>query len=103
MASAPTVVIDFSGAATIRHADEIAGRLKQALSSSDRIEVDCTAVTEVDIAFIQLILAARKTAEAAGKTLTLSAPAVGALLEALTICGTQDGPRAQFWLGGRAA
>lgn len=103
MASAPTVVIGFSGAATIRHADDIAERLKQALASSDRIEVDCSGVTEVDIAFIQLILAARKSAEAAGKMLALSAPAGGPLLEALTICGTQDGPRAQFWLGGRVA
>ncbi|EME69554.1 sulfate transporter/anti sigma-factor antagonist sTAs [Paramagnetospirillum caucaseum] len=103
MARAPTVVIGFTGAATIRQADDIARQLKQALESSDRIEVDCSGLTEVDVAFIQLILAACKSAEAAGKVLSLSAPAGGALLEILTICGAQDGSRAQFWLEGRTA
>ena len=103
MASAPIVVLGFSGAATIREADEMAVRLKQALASSDRIEVDCSGVTEVDLAFLQLILAARKSAEAVGKQLCLSAPAGGVLLEALTVCGAHDGSRAQFWLEGRSA
>ena len=98
MTNAPTVVIGFFGAATIRQADDIAERLKQALATSDRIEIDCTEVTEVDVTFMQLILSARKSAEAAGKALTLSAPASGALLDAVTICGAQDGPRANFWL-----
>jgi ABC-type transporter Mla MlaB component len=103
MASTPTVVIGFSGAATIRQAEDIAERLKQALASSDRIEVDCAGLTEVDTTFIQLILSARKSAEVAGKALTLSAPAGGVLLDALTICGAQHGARAQFWLEGRAS
>ena len=102
MGSAPTVVIGFSGAATIRQADEIAERLKQALASSDRVEIDCGEVTEVDLTFLQLILSARKSAEATGKVLSLSAPACGALLEAVTVCGAQDGPRAEFWLNRRA-
>ena len=103
MADTPTVVIGFSGAATIRHAEDIAERLKQALESSDHVEVDCTGVTEVDFTFMQLLLAARKSAETGGKTLSLSAPASGALLEAVTICGAQEGPRATFWLERRAS
>jgi ABC-type transporter Mla MlaB component len=100
MASAPIVVIGFSGAATIRQADDIAERLRQALASSDRLEVDCSGVTEADVSFIQLLLSARKSAEASNKALTLSAPASGPLLEVLTICGAHEGT---FWLGRRAA
>jgi len=103
MGTAPTVVIGFSGAATIRHADEIAERLRQAFASSDRIEIDCTQVTEVDVTFLQLLIAAVKSAEASGKVLSLSAPVRGALLEAVSVCGVQDGPRAQFWLERRAS
>lgn len=101
MTGGPNVVIGFSGAATIRQADDTAQRLIQALDQHDRIEVDCTAVTEADFSFIQLLIAARKSADASGKSLVLSAPATGALLEALTICGLDDSPRRDFWLKGR--
>lgn len=103
MAEAPTVVIGFSGAATIRHAEDIAARLRQALGSSDHVEIDCSEISEVDITFVQLVMSAHKTAEGAGKTLSLSAPAKGSLLEAVTICGAQNGPRATFWLERRAS
>ena len=103
MTGTPTVVIGFSGAATIRHAEEFAERLKQALDSADRVEVDCTGVTEVDITFMQLLLSACKSAGARGQTVSLSTPASGALLEAVIICGAQEGPRAHFWLERRAS
>ena len=101
MTSTPTVVIGFSGEATIRQANEIAERLKHALASSDRIEIDCSGVTEADITFIQLVTSAYNTACARGKVLELSAPVQGALLEAITLGGAQNGVRAQFWLEGR--
>lgn len=94
------VVISFSQAATIRQADDIAAQLGQALAQADSIEIDCSALTEVDFAFIQLIIAARKSAEAAGKRLALSAPARGELLRAVAICGLDDGPQREFWLRG---
>ncbi|HVI51892.1 MAG TPA: STAS domain-containing protein [Candidatus Sulfotelmatobacter sp.] len=97
MSSAPTVVIGFSGSATIRQADDVAHRLRQALESSDRIEVDCSELDEVDVTFLQLILAAHKSAEADGKVLVLSSPAKGALLDAVAICGAEQGIRADFW------
>jgi len=97
MAGGPTVVIGFSGTVTIRHVEETAERLRQALASSDRIEVDCSALTEVDFSFIQLIIAAQKSAATAGKTLTMSAPAQGPLLAALTVIGIDDSSRRDFW------
>lgn len=102
MADEEYVVVSFSEAATIRQADHIADRLGQALSQSDHIEIDCSALTEVDFAFIQLLIAAQKSAHAAGKRLELSKPAQGALLEALNVIGLHDSPRREFWLKGRA-
>jgi ABC-type transporter Mla MlaB component len=98
MTSSPTVVLGFSGEATIRQAEGLAERFKQALASSDRIEIDCSGLEEVDFTFIQLVISARKSAKAAGKVLAMSEPAKGALLDALLTCGAQDGPRAPFWL-----
>ncbi|MCW2244425.1 ABC-type transporter Mla MlaB component [Azospirillum fermentarium] len=103
MPQAPTVVIGFSGALTIREAEEVFGRLREALETSERVEIDCSGVTEADITFIQLILAARTSAAAAGKTLMMSGPAGGALLDALAVCGLADGPQAPFWTEGRLA
>lgn len=103
MTSTPTVVIGFSGEATIRQANDIAERLKHALASSDRVEIDCSGITEADITFIQLMISAHQTASAAGKIVELSAPARGPLLEIVTICGVENGPRAHFWLEGRTS
>jgi len=103
MTSTPTVVIGFSGETTIRQANDIAERLKHALASSDRVEVDCSGVTETDITFIQMMVAAHKSALAAGKVIELSSPAHGALLETVTICGAENGPRSNFWYEGRSS
>ena len=101
--SAPTIVVGFSGPATVRQADEIANRLRQSLLASNRIEVDCSDITEVDLSFIQLILATARSAQNTNKILVLTNPASGALLEALTFCGVRNGPRKGFWLEGREA
>ena len=91
MIPTPTVGLVFSGPATIRQAEQLAARLLQALAEADRIEIDCSAVTEIDITFIQLILSAGLSAANAGKALLLSAPPTGALLAVLTLCGAHTG------------
>jgi ABC-type transporter Mla MlaB component len=101
MENIPPLVIEFSGSATIRRACEIAESLKQALASSERVEVDCSGVTEVDITFVQLLLAAHREAKSSDKILSLSSAASGALLNVLTVLGIQNGPGKKFWFGGR--
>lgn len=103
MAQASTVVLGFSGALTIREAEEVYARLRDALLSSERIEIDCSGVTEADITFIQLVLAARISAAAAAKTLTLTGPAQGVLRDALDVAGLLDGPHGPFWTEGGLA
>ncbi|MDB5600428.1 MAG: hypothetical protein JWN71_2472 [Xanthobacteraceae bacterium] len=75
------------GPLTVRTATQIHARLLEAIRSQPSISIDCSAATEVDLSFIQLVLAARNSAEAAGKSLSLAAPASGALLERLSQAG----------------
>jgi len=74
------------GELTIRTIEAIHAQLGDMLAQRTRIELDATGATHVDISFIQLALAARRSAEASGKTLVWAAPAGGALREAL-VCG----------------
>lgn len=94
----PEITVIFSGAATIRQVDEIADRLGQALARSGPVLLDCTGLDEVDFSFIQLVIAAQKQAARQGTPLTMASPARGALLDALTVCGVDNGPRRDFWL-----
>ena len=65
----------FSGEQTIRNCTEARDRLLAALAESDAIDIDCRSVTEVDLSFVQIIFAARRSADATGRRLRLSAPA----------------------------
>ena len=95
------------GPATVRTAAALQASLRDAIRQHNHIEIDCTGVTEADLTLIQLLLAARKSAERDGKQLTLSAPADGTLREVLEIAGflpTGDAPVSQdvaFWLEGK--
>jgi hypothetical protein len=64
--------VDLSGPRTLRNADETRSVLLDALRGPSPIRLDCSAVTEADLSFVQLLLAARKSAEGAGKDVTLA-------------------------------
>jgi ABC-type transporter Mla MlaB component len=95
--------IALDGVATIRTIDALHGRLADALSRQDHLHIDVSGLTEVDMSFIQLVLAAHKSAERDGKRLSLAAPAEGALRDTLILGGFlgpdgQPGPGMDFWL-----
>ena len=99
-------IITFQGAMTIHDAEATRLRLLAAMADSDRIEIDCSAVSEVDLTFIHILLAARQGAAHSGKTLRLAQPAAGALLDALERGGFVGNPGGapndrQFWAGER--
>jgi anti-anti-sigma regulatory factor len=77
---------------TIRQAEDIRDRLLAALHDRQDIIIDCSATTEVDLTFIQLVLAARKSAAAAGKHLSLVPPGNGLLTEVLQQAGLVGAP-----------
>jgi ABC-type transporter Mla MlaB component len=98
----------FEGALTMRSVTSNLSRLKQAVAQHDITVVDCHGADEIDLTFVQLLVAARKTAERSTKKITLSGPPNGTLFETLTRAGFvihPDSPHAgapkpeTFWFG----
>ena len=92
-----------SGSMTLQCADDIHARLLER-AGEPTLEIDCSGVTEADLSLVQLILAARVSAQRAGRTVRLAHPASGILLQVLEQGGflqpggdrpTQD---QAFWL-----
>jgi ABC-type transporter Mla MlaB component len=97
-----------SGVLTMRAVEEIHTKLREALAAHQVVELDCTEASEVDLGFVQLLVAARSSARHAGKSITLAARPEGALLDALTRGGFRitaeerlEGPQG-FWFEGAA-
>ena len=80
-------------------------RVMAALQANQAVEIDCRDATDIDLTFVQLLLAARRSAASQGRSLTLAGPAEGALLAALQRGGFLPGPDAPdaaafgFWRG----
>jgi anti-anti-sigma regulatory factor len=91
------------GAATLRTAGAIHARLLEALKGDGPIEVDCGKVTEADLSLVQLLLAARRSAERGGRAFALSSPADGPLRDVLARAGLLPETGETFWLKGRNA
>jgi anti-anti-sigma regulatory factor len=94
--------VAMTGALTVRNAEHIHQRLLQAVRDHHDVVLDCANASEIDLSFIQLVLAARKSAAAAGKTLSVAAPTTDLLADTLRRAGvldTADAPAADqlFW------
>jgi ABC-type transporter Mla MlaB component len=84
------------GALTMRTVDAIRATLLEAIerpspgaASSAGITIDCAEAGEVDLTFVQLLIAARVTAQRLDRTVCLANAADGALLDTLTRGGFQ--------------
>ena len=103
MTDASTHLLEISGDAGLRNAQDIAARLRQALADHTSIAVVTDGLISIDITILQLLVAARTSALASGKTLTLRAPSDGALPRLLVRAGFvgTDGksrtPEGAFW------
>jgi ABC-type transporter Mla MlaB component len=86
-------------ARTLRTADDTHARLLEMSGRHAVLEIDCSAVDEADLSFIQLLLAARESARRSGRTVRLAHPVTGALREALQRGGFLEAAADQaFWL-----
>lgn len=96
-------LVKISGDAGLRAAQDIAGSLREALAGHDRVAIATEAITNADITTIQLLLAARRQAQASGKSVSLAAPPTGVLRELLIATGCLDAggrpqsPDGEFW------
>ncbi|WP_431476802.1 STAS domain-containing protein [Massilia eburnea] len=83
----PPALLFIEGDLTIRRVQELKDVLLARLAQSQALEVDLAGVTEIDTAGAQLLLMARRAAQAGQKELQLVAPspAVASLFELLRI------------------
>jgi len=77
----------------MRTADALCATLREAIARHPDVSIDCSAAAEVDLTFIQLLIAARKSARQSGKAVALMARPDGALLHALTAPAFVSSPR----------
>lgn len=96
----------FDGALTVRNIATVQSKIVAALQDHATVQIDCGAAAEIDLSFVQLLLAARKSAVKRGKSFSLCQPASGVLRDALMRSGFlpavegASGDDAAFWLKG---
>ena len=103
-ASPSAAVVRLAGDLGVRTCEATHAALLNAIAARDAVVVDCTDGEEVDASFVQLLLAARKTAAGRGCRLSLSAAAGGPLLAVLVRGGFLDLDHPDpFWSEGSGA
>jgi anti-anti-sigma regulatory factor len=85
--TAETARLSLAEAVTIRDMPLLHARLRDALAAHPTVTIDCTAVTDVDLTFLQLVLSARKSAGAAGKSVAIIPPKGEVLTDILMRAG----------------
>ena len=87
MASKNAHHIALEGDLGLRDATRLSEQFRDALAKHSAIVIASKGLTGIDISILQLLVSARKTAVAAGKSLTLEAPPGGVLHQILLKAG----------------
>jgi len=96
-----TQITRLSGVGIIRNIIQYHDVLCEVLSAGADVVLDLEGLEEADLAFIQLIISARRSAQARGLSLTLSGSAPEPILQILErggFIGPAPDDRRQFWL-----
>jgi ABC-type transporter Mla MlaB component len=99
MTGTSTFTLVLAGDVSVKSAQDVLGRLKEAVAGNASVSLDTTDITQADVTTVQTILAARKKAEALGKSLTLAGapgPKLRAVLEGAGFLNPAQ-PAAHFW------
>lgn len=98
-------ILALTGSLTVASAEQTRETLIAALRDQPSVVVDCSGADEIDLTFIQCLIAASRTAARAGKSFALAAPADGALKDILVRSGLLDPshPTSSFWTSGVSA
>lgn len=81
------VTLALQGTLTISRVDELRTEILESIHTHPAVALDCTEAKEVDVAFLQLLIAANRTAEKLGEAVRFLAPPSAVLAEAITRCG----------------
>ena len=94
-----THMLVLTGDAGIKSAREVADSLLKAIAAHDRIEVDTQTLSDADLTTVQSLMAARASARAGQKVLTLLAPLGAPLQSVLQRAGflSPEQEHASFW------
>lgn len=76
-----------AGDLTFRTAGAVKDRLQEAVGTMSTVRIDCSRAEDVDFAFIQLLLAARRSANAMGKEFIVVSPEDGPVALAVVSAG----------------
>lgn len=79
--------LSLEGELTVSNAAVLRERFLEALAQSEQVEIDLDGVSAVDLAGLQLLCSAHRTAVAQGKALTLKDGQVPALQQARAMSG----------------
>jgi anti-anti-sigma regulatory factor len=80
-------VLSLAGSLTTPRAEAVHAEVFAVLSGHSNVAVDCSNASEMDVAFIQILVAASRFASQCGKTVALASPPAGLLAETLRRCG----------------
>jgi anti-anti-sigma regulatory factor len=103
-AGGASAVLTVKDELTIWKAAEIRRALLEALDRADRVELDLAAVAEADVAALQLLCAAHRSAAGQGKTLVVrrAAPALAEHVKASGFARHQGCAEGCLWIEGGA-
>ena len=86
-------VLSLTGSLTTPRADAVHAEVFAVLSGHSSVTIDCSNASEMDVAFIQILVAANRFAAQSGKTVALASPPTGLLAETLNRCGFSPAKR----------
>ena len=105
----PVCRLAFEGSQTVHNIQAAHDRISASIAEHQTVEIHCEGITELDLGFIQLLLAAKRSADERGTSLRLASGATGKLRAALEragflSAGADDSDRSSaFWLQGSNA
>jgi ABC-type transporter Mla MlaB component len=82
-----TTYLKLSGRLTTPTSDDTHRAMQRALERREKLVLDCSEASEVDVSFLQLLVAVQRAAERSHKTVAFSTPPQGVLADALRRCG----------------
>ena len=87
-------IVNLAGPLTVAGCEGVKLEVAAALDEADLVELAVDPDAETDLTFLQLLIAAERTAAGRGKQVRLQAPPAGAFAQALAACGFAVAPGA---------
>jgi len=87
MSKGPSFTLALQECLTVAYADQLHEQIVEALQNHARVALDCSAATEMDVSFLQILLGASRIVDSTDKVICLSAPPSGLLAETMSRCG----------------